>query len=84
MNNNIIGPINIGNPHEITIKELADILLLMIDTKSKVKYLDLPLNDPKVRQPDISKAIYFLNWRPSINLNLGLENTIKYFKKNMI
>jgi UDP-glucuronate decarboxylase len=83
MNNNIIGPINIGNPHEITIKKLADILLLMIDTKSKVKYLDLPLNDPKVRQPDISKAIYFLNWTPNVNLNLGLENTINYFKKNM-
>jgi UDP-glucuronate decarboxylase len=79
-NKDTIGPINIGNPHEVTIKELVDILLTMIDTKSTVKYVALPLNDPKVRKPDISKAKFFLDWKPIVQLELGLEYTIKYFK----
>jgi UDP-glucuronate decarboxylase len=79
-----IGPINIGNPHEVTIKELVDILLTMIDTKSTVKYVALPLNDPKVRKPDISKAKFFLDWKPIVQLELGLEYTIKYFKNIII
>jgi UDP-glucuronate decarboxylase len=83
-NNNTIGPINIGNPHEVTIKELVDILLTMINTTSKIKYVELPLNDPKVRKPDISKASFFLDWKPIVHLELGLENTIKYFKNIII
>ena len=79
-NNDTIGPINIGNPHEVKIKELVDILLTLIDTKSTVKYVALPLNDPKVRQPNISKAKFFLEWKPVVQLELGLKYTIDYFK----
>jgi UDP-glucuronate decarboxylase len=75
-----IGPVNIGNPNEITVKNLSLILLKMIDTKSNIIYVDLPLNDPKIRQPDIKKAKEFLNWHPVISLEDGLKNTIEYFK----
>ena len=78
---NIIGPINIGNPHEITIKNLVDILSTMIKTTSKIINLELPLNDPLVRKPDITKATKLLNWKPKITLNFGLKITIDYFKK---
>ena len=79
MNSNITGPINIGNPYEITIKELANILLTLINTDSKIIFVDLPLDDPHVRQPDISKAINLLDWRPNIKLEDGLKKTILYF-----
>lgn len=74
------GPINIGNNYEMTIKELADKILNMLDTKSKIIYKPLPSDDPMQRQPDISKAIKYLKWEPKINLDLGLINTISYFK----
>ena len=76
-----IGPVNIGNPNEITVKLLSLKLLKMIDTKSEIIYLDLPLNDPQVRQPDIKKAKQFLNWSPIVSLDDGLKKTIEYFKK---
>ena len=82
MNSKILGPINIGNPHEITIKELVNILLDFIETKSVITYKDLPLDDPHVRKPDITKAINYLNWNPIINLENGLKYTINYFKNN--
>ena len=74
------GPINIGNDYEMTIKELADKILKMIDTKSKIIYKPLPSDDPMKRQPDISKAKKYLKWEPKVNLDLGLINTISYFK----
>jgi UDP-glucuronate decarboxylase len=76
------GPINIGNPNEITIKELVDILLTMINTKSNVTYLDLPSDDPEKRRPNITKAIDLLNWLPVTDLKVGLKYTIKYFQNN--
>ena len=79
--NNIIGPINIGNPNEISINELAGMILRLTDSKSKITYLDLPKDDPKRRNPDISLAIKTLNWNPKCKLEFGLLNTIKYFKK---
>ena len=76
-----IGPVNIGNPNEMTVKLLSLKLLKMIDTKSEIIYLDLPLNDPQIRQPDIKKAKQFLNWSPIVSLDDGLKKTIEYFKK---
>ena len=74
------GPINIGNNYEMTIKELADKILKMVDTKSKIIYKPLPSDDPMQRQPDISKAIHYLKWSPTTSLDDGLQKTINYFR----
>ena len=76
-----VGPINIGNPNEFTIRELADSILLKMDTSSKITQKELPADDPTQRKPDISLARNILNWEPKINLNEGLDKTIPYFKK---
>jgi UDP-glucuronate decarboxylase len=78
-NSETTGPINIGNPHEITVKELAGIITNMIKCNSKIVYMDLPSNDPMKRKPDITKAKHFLNWEPIVDLTTGLEKTIEYF-----
>ena len=73
-------PVNIGNPDEITIKEFAEELINLTNSKSEIVFEELPLNDPKVRQPDIEKAKKLLNWVPSVNREEGLMITIEYFK----
>jgi UDP-glucuronate decarboxylase len=79
--NGFIGPVNLGNPDEFTIKELAEKVLEHIPkTKSKIVYKDLPADDPRQRQPDISLAKKQLGWTPSIKLDDGLEKTVKYFR----
>jgi UDP-glucuronate decarboxylase len=78
-NEQTIGPINIGNPHEITVKKLADIVKTMTNSASEIIYMNLPSDDPMKRKPDITKAKQFLNWEPEIQLAEGLENTICYF-----
>jgi len=75
-----IGPINLGNPNEITILEIAKIIIKLTDSKSKIVYQELPLDDPKIRNPDITKAIKYLKWKPNVILNSGLQKTIDYFK----
>tara|TARA_B110000483_G_scaffold204262_1_gene247135 strand:- start:993 stop:1916 length:924 start_codon:yes stop_codon:yes gene_type:complete len=75
-----IGPINIGNPYEMTIKELAIKCLEIIKTKSEIIYQELPSDDPMKRQPNIEKAKKYLDWEPQISLEDGLNKTIKYFK----
>ena len=76
------GPVNIGNPTEITIKQLAEeILELVGDTTSKIIYQDLPLDDPKVRQPDISLAAELLDWKPKVDRKEGLNRTLAYFRE---
>ena len=75
------GPINIGNPYEMTILELANEIIKLNHTKSKLIYKSLPSDDPMKRQPDISKAKEYLNWEPKIELIDGLKKTIDYFKK---
>lgn len=83
MNNQdkFIGPVNLGNPDEFTIKELAETVLAHIpSSKSKIVYKDLPEDDPKQRQPDISLAKQKLGWEPKVNLSEGLEKTIAYFR----
>jgi UDP-glucuronate decarboxylase len=76
-----IGPVNLGNPNEFTIKQLAErVLELIPDSKSKLVYKDLPQDDPKQRQPDISLAKEKLGWEPQIMLKDGLVKTISYFR----
>ncbi|GAA0884198.1 SDR family oxidoreductase [Sphingobacterium siyangense subsp. cladoniae] len=76
----ITGPINIGNPNEFSILELAQKIIYLTNSKSKIIFLPLPSDDPKQRQPDISIAKTELNWEPNIQLIEGLEKTISYFK----
>ena len=73
-------PINLGNPNEISVLELAKTIISMTNSKSKVIQLPLPQDDPKQRRPDIDKAKKVLGWEPKINLENGLTKTIEYFK----
>jgi UDP-glucuronate decarboxylase len=75
------GPINLGNPVEFTIKELAELIIEMTGSKSKVIYMDLPKDDPVRRKPDISKAKEVLNWEPAVKLADGLQKTVQYFSE---
>lgn len=74
------GPVNLGNPHEFTIKQLAELVLEMIDTKSKIVYRPLPMDDPTQRRPDITLAKKHLSWEPAIELREGLRKTIDWFQ----
>jgi len=80
MNSNEIGPINLGNPDEFTILELAQKIIKLTNSKSKLIFKTLPQDDPKQRQPDITLAKQKLNWQPKIKLQDGLIKTIEYFK----
>lgn len=80
----VIGPINMGNPVEFSMNELASLVIKLTDSKSKLIYLPLPSDDPLQRKPDISKAKKILDWEPKIELEEGLQETIKYFKKFVI
>ncbi len=75
-----IGPVNIGNPNEFTIKELAEMVIELTGTSSKIIYEPLPADDPMQRQPNIDLAKKELGWEPKIQLREGLTNTINYFK----
>ena len=76
---NFIGPVNLGNPTEFTILELADLIIDLTGSKSKIVYKPLPSDDPMQRQPDISLAKSKLDWEPNIKLEDGLKKTISYF-----
>ena len=73
-------PINLGNPEEITVKELAQKVIESSGSKSRIAYEPLPPDDPKVRRPDISKASTLLHWKPGVTLDEGLRKTIEWFK----
>ena len=79
----IIGPINLGNPSERTILNLAELILSKINTKSKIIFKDLPQDDPIKRKPDITLAKNVLNWQPQISIEEGLDKTIEYFEKKL-
>jgi UDP-glucuronate decarboxylase len=79
MNSNEIMPINLGNPDEFTIKELAEKVIEIIGSSSEIVYRELPIDDPKQRQPNIGRAKSVLNWSPKVDLNDGLKITIPYF-----
>jgi UDP-glucuronate decarboxylase len=74
------GPVNLGNPAEITIRQLAKLVIALVGSKSKLEYQPLPMDDPKQRQPDISLAQERLGWRPTTELRDGLGRTINYFE----
>ena len=76
-------PVNLGTPEEITILEFAKEILKYIDTPSKIVFKELPVDDPKIRQPDITKAQKILNWTPKVSRSEGLQLTIEYFKKHI-
>ncbi|MBL7130042.1 MAG: SDR family oxidoreductase [Candidatus Omnitrophica bacterium] len=80
MNSGINGPINLGNPKEVTIKDLAETIVKITNSKSKIKYLPMPQDDPKRRRPDITKAKRYLHWQPKKGLREGLITTISWFK----
>ena len=73
-------PVNIGNPNEMTIKELAETIIKITGSKSEIIFNPLPIDDPKVRQPDIEKAKTILGWEPQVSLDEGLSRTIDWFK----
>ena len=83
MNSNIVGPINLGNPNEFTMLQLAEKVIELTESKSKIVFWELPVDDPKQRQPDITKAKELLNWEPKVQLQDGLTKTIEYFKKTL-
>ena len=84
MNSNHNGPINIGNPNEFKIKELAELIIQKINPKLEISYLPLPQDDPLQRKPDISLARKELLWEPKINIKEGLEKTIPWFKEEIL
>lgn len=75
----VVGPINIGNPNEFRIRDLADLVIELTGSRSQLVFKSLPQDDPIQRQPDISKAKHLLGWQPTIELREGLEKTIAYF-----
>ena len=79
----ISGPVNLGNPNQLTMNGLAEEIIRMTNSKSEVVYLDLPGDDPKQRVPDINKAKLALDWSPTIDRETGLTQTIDYFKSQM-
>ena len=80
---NIHDPTNIGNPIEMTIQQMAEKILQATGSHSKISYEPLPEDDPKVRQPNIEKAVKYLGWEPQIKLDEGLITTIEYFKNQL-
>jgi dTDP-glucose 4,6-dehydratase len=76
------GPVNIGNPGEVSMLELADLITKLANSRSKKVFNPLPADDPKVRCPDISKAKKILKWRPKVKIEEGLKKTIDWFKKH--
>jgi UDP-glucuronate decarboxylase len=77
----VTGPVNIGNPTEFTIIELASQVIGLVGSRSRIVHRPLPENDPKQRQPDISRANELLDWKPRIPLKEGLVKTIAYFEE---
>ncbi len=79
----ILEPINLGNPNPINMKELAEEVLKLTDSQSKVSFKDLPGDDPKQREPNISKAKQLLDWSPKVDRGVGLERTVAYFRRKL-
>lgn len=74
-------PVNIGNPRELTVKDIADLVLRLTGSKSAIEHRPLPADDPKVRRPDIRRAKLLLGWEPQVELEDGLRKTIEYFRQ---
>ena len=80
MESNVNDPVNIGNPQEMTIEDIARAIIRLTGSKSKLVYRPLPEDDPKVRQPDITRARTLLGWEPKVSLEEGLTKTLEYFR----
>jgi dTDP-glucose 4,6-dehydratase len=80
---NVNEPVNIGNPHEMSIEEMARVIITMTGSKSRLVFKPLPTDDPKVRRPDITRARTLLGWEPKVPLDQGLTSTIEYFRKKI-
>jgi dTDP-glucose 4,6-dehydratase len=76
-------PVNIGNPHEMTVLDFAKKIIKLTGSKSTIVYKPLPIDDPQVRQPDIGKAKSLLGWEPKVDLEAGLDKTIEYFRSQL-
>src|SRR5687768_16955228 len=80
MESDVHDPVNIGNPHEMTIEEIARVIIRISGSRSRIVYCPLPEDDPKVRKPDITRARTLLGWEPRVPLEEGLQKTLAYFK----
>jgi dTDP-glucose 4,6-dehydratase len=83
MDSDLNEPVNIGNPHEMTIEEIARTIIRLTGSKSRLVYKPLPEDDPKVRQPDITRARTLLGWEPKVSLEEGLTRTLEYFRNKV-
>jgi dTDP-glucose 4,6-dehydratase len=83
MHSNVNDPVNLGNPREMTIDEIARTIIRMTGARSRIVYRELPTDDPKVRQPDITRASTLLGWEPKVGLEEGLTSTIQYFRRRL-
>jgi UDP-glucuronate decarboxylase len=79
----VTGPINLGNPHEVSVLELAEKVIAMTGSRSRIEFRPLPADDPRQRQPDIGAAKRLLDWQPKVALEEGLERTIAYFERRL-
>jgi dTDP-glucose 4,6-dehydratase len=83
MSSDLVDPVNIGNPHELTIRQLAEKVIALTGSRSRIVTRPLPVDDPKIRQPDITRARTLLNWEPRVSLDEGLPRTLQYFRKKL-
>jgi dTDP-glucose 4,6-dehydratase len=83
MLSDVTDPVNIGNPEELTIRRLAERVVALAGSRSKIVEKPLPLDDPKVRQPDITRARMLLGWEPRVSLDAGLPRTLEYFRRKL-
>jgi len=83
MRSDVSDPVNIGNPREMTIRELAEAIIKLVGSKSRIVNKPLPVDDPKVRQPDITRARSLLGWEPKVALEDGLRTTLAYFRQKL-
>jgi dTDP-glucose 4,6-dehydratase len=83
MTSDVSDPVNIGNPHELTIRQLAERVVALSGSKSRIVERPLPIDDPKIRQPDITRARTLLGWEPKVSLDEGLPRTLEYFREKL-
>jgi len=83
MMSDVVDPVNIGNPHELTIRQLAERIIALTGSKSRIVHKPLPVDDPRVRQPDITRARTLLGWEPKVPLDEGLGRTLAYFRRKL-
>jgi UDP-glucuronate decarboxylase len=79
LSHDVEGPINVGNPAEMSMRELGELIISLTGSHSRLEFLPLPQDDPRQRRPDISRARQLLHWTPKVSLEEGLKKTISYF-----